>query len=194
MIQEKILIADQTANMVMPDTPLDNSIIEDQSLSIFQKILLTTDGTVTNLLALYTGEKIRVKKIAQGITLSGEPEAFLCPPETPILKRTVLLSGKTRNYVYADSIFVFELHSRSIQYQLLETDRPIGLLWKEEKMEMYREIIEYKNEPCESLASYFEVPPRTPILSRTYLIYHQQKILGVITEKFPVTYFKGESE
>jgi chorismate-pyruvate lyase len=168
----------------------DTSIIHDKSQNLFQKILLTTDGTVTNLLKLYAGESIQVKKIKQEIVLSGELETFLCSLETPVLKRNILLSGKTRNYVYCESILVFELLSRSIQYKLLETDQPIGLMWKEEKLETYKEVIDYKTEPAGVIAQYFGIQPQVEMLSRTYLIYHNQKAFGAITEKFPVTYFK----
>jgi chorismate-pyruvate lyase len=181
-----------TPTLNKTETLWDNSIIQDKSLSLFQKVLLNTDGTVTNLLSLYTGEKIKVKKIEQIFTLSNEEQAWLFPPETPILIRKILLSGEIKNYIYADSIYNFELHSRSIQYQLLETNQPIGLLWKEEKLENYREIIDFKMEPAHSLTAYFDITPETPLLSRTYLIYHQKAVLGIITEKFPITYFRGE--
>lgn len=170
--------------------PLDNAIIQDKSLSLFQKILLITDGTVTDLLRLYRGETIKVKKIMQEITLSGDSEVSLCSNETPILKRKVLLHSETQNYVYAESIFIFENLPRTIQLKLLETNRPIGLMWKEEKLETYREIINYKTEPSDSLAVYFDIQPQTLMLSRTYLIYSNQSILGMITEKFPITFFK----
>ncbi|MCO1604458.1 chorismate--pyruvate lyase family protein [Desulfosporosinus nitroreducens] len=171
----------------------NKSILQDKSLSLFQKILLATDGTVTDLLSLYTGEKIKVRKIKHEVTLSDDSEVFLCPRETPILKRNILLCSETENYIYAESIFVFEQLSRSIQYKLLETNQPIGLIWKEEKVEMYRKIIDYKIEPCDSLSLYFNIQPQILMLSRTYLIYHKQNIVGLITEKFPINLFKRES-
>jgi chorismate-pyruvate lyase len=160
-----------------------------QQLSLFQKILMTTDGTVTNLLQLYTNEPIKVKKIDQDIFLSGTEETYLCPAETPILKRDILLCGRTKNYIYATSIFVFENLSRDIQYKLLETNIPIGLLWKEEKLETYREIFDYNLEACGNLSQYFDVSPLSLLLSRSYLIYSKFKVMGVITEKFPLSYF-----
>ncbi len=166
------------------------AVIVDQPLSTFQKILLTTDGTVTDLIALYTGEPIKVKKIGQKMFLSDNRQNFFCPPETPLLERNVLLCGASKNYLYAESVFVIGLLSRSIQYKLLETDCPIGLMWKEEKLDMYRDILGHKTEICDTVAAYFDVPPQTPIISRTYSIYHRGKILGTITEKFPITYFR----
>lgn len=172
------------------DITTNKPIAQNLSLSIFQKILLTTNGTVTDLLALYTGEKIRVNKITQKIFLSDTRQQLICALETPLLKRNVLLCSETKNYVYAESVFVFGLLSRSIQYQLLETDQPIGLMWKQEKLETYRDILGHKTEVSEKIASYFDIQPQTPIISRTYSIYHQNTILGTITEKFPITYFR----
>lgn len=163
----------------------------DKTLGLFQKTLLLTDGTVTDLLKLYTGDKIVVKKVHQEFTLSGEAEASFCQPETPILNREILLGTRADNYIYADSTYIFENLSRNIQYKLLETDCPIGLLWKAEKLETYREIIDIRSELCNEMAAYFNVQQDTPFLSRTYLIYHNHKALGRITEKFPITFFKG---
>lgn len=167
-----------------------SSITQDESLSLFQKTLLITNGTVTDLLALYTGKKIVVKKIDQKVTFEGAPEALQTTPETPLLKREILLGCENSNYMYAISYFVFEQLPRSIQYQLLETDRPIGLLWKEAKLETYREIIEYKLEQNKEVAKYFNEPIDTPILSRTYLINYDRAPLGILTEKFPAIYFR----
>jgi len=168
------------------------AVVVDQPLSMFQKILLTTDGTVTDLIALYTGESIRVKKIGQKMFLSDNRQAIFCPLETPLLERTVLLCGARKNYLYAESVFVVGLLSHSIQYKLLETDCPIGLMWKEEKLDMYRDILGHQTEICDTVAAYFDVPSQTPIISRTYSIYHRNKILGTITEKFPITHFSGK--
>jgi chorismate-pyruvate lyase len=162
----------------------------NNNLSLFQKILLATDGTVTDLIALYTGEQIRVKKIEQTIREQTAPPSLQCDGLTRLLVRKILLSGASQNYLYADSIFVFERFSTSIQDQLLNTDRPIGLMWKEEKLETYREIVEQKVEPCAEAAGHFGLPASEPFVSRTYLIHHAGKPLGAITEKWPVSLFK----
>lgn len=168
----------------------DPTFLQDPSLSIFQKVLLTTDGTVTNLLSLYTDKKIKVKKIDQEMTFTGAPEALFTPPETPLLRRRILLGCEKENYMYADSFFVFENLPRSIQYQLLETDRPIGLLWREARLETYREILTYEREENEEVAGFFGMEPTTPLLSRTYLIHCNQTTLGILTEKFPANFFQ----
>lgn len=159
-------------------------------LSLFQRILLATDGTVTDLIALYAGEPIRVQKLAQEIREECAPVELKCAGPTRVLTRRILLSGATKNYLYADSQFVFERLSKSIREQMLNTDRPIGLLWKEERLETYREIVRQSVEPCAAIAQYFGLPTSAPFVSRSYLIHHMGKPLGMITEKWPTSYFR----
>lgn len=173
-------------------TSLDNLIAENETLSLFQKILLATDGTVTDLLRLYTGETITVEKLEQQFTFSDEKEISLCSVNTKILNRSVLLKSSRRNYVYAESVYMYEFLSTWIQEKLLNTDMPIGLLWKKEKLDTYREIIGYWTEPCNSLARFFDTREQTLLLSRAYLVIHRQNIIGRIIEKFPITYFKDK--
>lgn len=100
-----------------------------------------------------------------------------------------MLSDEEKKYVYAESIFVFEQLSRTTQYKMLETDRPIGLLWKDEKLETFREVQGYKIESSEAVAFHLNVEPDAPILSRSYTICNNKKIMGVITEKIPLDSF-----
>lgn len=170
-----------------------HSIKQDKELSLFQKTLFITDGTVTNLLKLYTGEKINVKKIKHEIVKSGYEESNLFTIGTQILRRNILLSGVEKNYIYVEAIYNFDLHSKAIQKKLIETEQPIGIMWKEEKLEMYREVVDFRREKYEIATQYFDdITADTPILSRTYLVYHKKQILCMITEKFPMTYFKEE--
>jgi len=163
------------------------------SLTLFQKVLLTTDGSVTELLRLYSGEQITVAKIEQSLRRGTGPKELECSPDTQLLHRKIMLKGPTRNYVFAKSIFVFNRFSPSIQAKLLETEAPIGLLWRQEKVEMYREIIETKVELCKTTSAYFNLPGDSQLFSRTYLIFQAAKPLGIITEKFPATYFRQQN-
>lgn len=174
---------ESTANEATPNQ-------NEHSLSLFQKILLSTDGTVTDLIGLYTGEAIRVKKLGQSIEMQAAPESLRCAGPVKILNRKILLSGATNNYLYADSVFVFERFSKSIQDQLLSTDRPIGLMWKEERLETYREIVAHEVAAAADIAEHFGLSPTAPFVSRTYLIHHKGLPLGAITEKWPLAIFR----
>ena len=161
-------------------------------LSLFQKVLLATDGTVTDLIALYAGEPIGVRKLSQSIREELAPTELLCAGPTRLMSRSILLTSAARTYLYAESQFVLERLSKSIQQQMLDTDRPIGLLWKEERLETFREIVRQEVEPCEAIAHHFDVPVSVPFVSRTYLIHHGGKPLGMITEKWPLSHFRDQ--
>ena len=162
----------------------------NHELSLFQRILLATDGTVTDLIALYAGEPIRVKKLVQTAGEDSAPAELQCSGPTRLLSRKILLTGATRTYLYAESQFVLERLSNSIQDQMLNTDRPIGLLWREARLETFREIVAQAVEPCTAIAQHFNLPPSAPFVSRTYVIHHGGKPLGVITEKWPLSHFR----
>ncbi len=171
----------------------DEAIVRDPGLSLFQKVLLTTDGTVTQLLELYTGEPVRVNKLEHVIVRGGASGLLMTTSNDELLKRSILLctggAAAPRNLLYAESLFVIARLPATMQRQLLESNRPIGLLWREQRMETYREIVTCGREPCGFLAPYFDLSEDAPLLARSYLIYHQHKPLGVITEKFPASYF-----
>lgn len=168
----------------MSTAPIDYS-----QLTLFQKILLTTDGTVTDLVSLFTGEPIHITKLSQEIVNSQQPAVLQLDAATPLLHREILLSGEQQHYLYAVSHFVIPRMSRDMQHQLLNTNTPIGLLWQQARLETFREVITQAAEPMGQLAEYFGGTASDRLLTRTYLIYHGGLPLGVITEKFPADAF-----
>jgi chorismate-pyruvate lyase len=63
-------------------------------------------------------------------------------------------------------------------------------MWKHERLETYREIIDKRVEPSPSIVRHFDLGESEPFVSRTYVIYHGGKPLGVITEKWPLSFFR----
>jgi chorismate-pyruvate lyase len=166
----------------------EKTIAEDSSLSLLQKILLTTDGTVTQLLGLFTSEKISVEKLEHAI-VAGGPSALAVPATEPVLSRKILLRG-TRPYMYAHSFLVPSRLPRGMQETMLQTDTPIGQLWKAARLETYREIIDFHREHDAGLAALFDCDGT--LLSRSYLIHAGGAPMGLIVEKFPAAYFVQE--
>lgn len=71
-------------------------------LSCFQRLLLVTDGTVTEMLEQYLQESIQVHKLAEKVEtdvdqLPAGHELFVSAQDMPVLKRQVLLRGKPRS-------------------------------------------------------------------------------------------------
>lgn len=163
--------------------------MEIADLNLLQRILLCTDGTVTDLIALYAGEEIQVHKVRQEIVVCQPPPVLRCDGPVQVLNRQILLQGQRRNFLYADSQFIFVRFSPDMQQRLLHTNQPIGLLWKQERLETYREIIDKSIVRCPHLAHYFELPEDAWFISRTYLIHHGGRPLGAITEQWPTSAF-----
>jgi chorismate-pyruvate lyase len=169
-----------------------------RNLSLFQKVLLATDGTVTDLLKLYVGADVRARKISQNLAarhqLGPIPAAFRVPAETLLLQREIVLEAshadRAEALVHATSFFVFGRFSRAIQTALLESDVPIGTLWRNERLEMYREVVEQAIERRADVAVHLGLPIDTPLVTRAYVIYHQAMPLGLITERFALNAFR----
>lgn len=177
-----------------PASVLDTSVVRDPSLSLFQKVLLVTDGTVTQLVELYTGESIRVHKIENQIVANNVIPAdtqltLQTTDDNAVLKRIILLCGNSKSYIYAESYFVMERLPQDMRIKLETTNIPIGLLWREAKLETHREIIEYRRECNATVAEHLGVDVDAELLSRTYMLYTNRQPMGVITEKFPAKYF-----
>lgn len=175
---------------VHPDhTFTRDSMLRDPRLSLFQKVLLITDGSVTELLCLYTGQRIRARKLEQSVRRGEAPPALRWPADAVLLQRRILLEDASTSHVYAESTFLFERLSARAREMLIDTDVPIGVLWKEEKTEMYREVVDLRLERNPCVAAHFGVDGDLRLLSRTYLLHQGGSPLGLITEKFPVTSF-----
>jgi chorismate-pyruvate lyase len=164
-------------------------IADDDSLSLLQKVLLTTDGTVTQLLEIYTGEKMRVEKLEHEL-ITGAPAALRVPATESVLSRRILLRGATRPYMYAHSWLVPSRMPQGMQEAILRTDTPIGQLWKAGRLETFREIVDFRREHDSAVAALFGVD--TAMLSRTYVIHAGGLPMGLIVEKFPATYFVNQ--
>lgn len=170
------------------DESLKRSHIEPSNLSTFQRILLTTDGTVTEMLEAYSVEKINVIKLSEELVSTvKELPALNLPKGTKVIDRKILLQGKIsrKNYLYAESIIVPERLEQSFQDALLKSDTPIGKIWLQYKVETFKEIVDTGKEPIGELANYFLVEKKDKMLFRTYRVFTNCKPVMMITEKFP---------
>lgn len=171
---------------------LTRSHINPATLSTFQRILLTTDGTVTDILEAYLFEQIRVVKLLEElVAIAQDIPALELKQGTDVILRKILLQGKIsrRNFIYAESIIVPERLDENFRDELLKTRTPIGKIWLEHKVETFKEILDSGKEPANGLSSHFTIEPREEILFRTYRVISNRKSVMMITEKFPESYF-----
>jgi chorismate-pyruvate lyase len=161
------------------------------SLEPLQRVLLVTDGTLTEILEANFVERIRLVKISQRVISATPAYVFLDPdPGEALIERKILLQGEDskRNYAYAESLIAVERLGQSFHDQLLHSNTPLGRLWLEHKLETFKELKEIRSEPAGGLSHYFECADGAPLLVRTYRVFSAAKPVMVITEYFPTSY------
>jgi len=161
-------------------------------LSTFQRILLTTDGTVTDMLEAYFFEQIKLVKLSeQSVSLGQNIPQMDLQQGTEVIERKILLQGKIshRNYIYAESFLVLDRLDEQFRSELIKTKTPIGKIWLEQKVETFKEIINTGKEPANGLSGYFNIEAAENLLFRTYCVRSHGNPTMMITEKFPESYF-----
>jgi chorismate-pyruvate lyase len=162
------------------------------SLSVIQRILLVSDGTLTKILEAYLCEKMQVVKLSERVvSISQEIRPLNLSVGKEVIERKICLRGQNsqRNWLYAESIIVPERLEEKFRHKLLHSQEPIGKLWLEHKMETFKEIITLSREAAGDLSGYFQVEREDYLLGRTYLVFSNRRPVMMITEKFPESYF-----
>jgi chorismate-pyruvate lyase len=156
-----------------------------------------TDGTVTDVLEAYAGEPIKVVKLSQALAPpdSLTPELELTG-DTSVLRRTVLLQGAASGltYLHADSVIAPERLHPEVLGGLLDSEKPVGRLLAQHRIETFREIVAIGFEPAGRCAAYFGLDSAAKLVFRTYRIIVGGLPVMRITEKFPVSAFAPELE
>lgn len=161
-------------------------------LSLMQRVLLATDGTVTHLLSLYAEEPIVIRKLPTKTPVLGVGRT-LCG-DAMTIPRHVVLAGEIsgENFLYAESLVAINRLPREVRMALMETDEPIGTVLSRTRCETYREILEVASEPLDGLADHFPYHRHACMLVRRYAVFEQRRAVMVITEKFPCTLFSDQ--
>lgn len=166
--------------------------INPSKLSTFQRIILTTNGTLTEILEAYLFEKIGIVKLSEGlVSITQDIPVLEVKRGNEVIERKILLQGKIsrKNFIYAESILVTDRLEEKFKNELLHSSTPLGRLWLEYKLETFKEIVDTAEESADKLSTYFPIQPEDKILSRTYRVFSQRKPIMTITEKFPASYF-----
>lgn len=161
------------------------------SLEPLQRVLLVTDGTLTEILEANFFERIRLVKVSQRIIFATASHTLLEPnPEEVVIERKILLQGEGshRNYAYAESFIAVDRLGPSFRNALLDSDTPLGRLWLEHKLETFKELQQVQCLRANGLSCYFECAETAPLLVRTYRVFSASKPVMVITEYFPAAY------
>ena len=154
-----------------------------------QKILLTTDGSITAILDVLYG-KISLNTLDQHLGEADSYHAKLVNVNVgdEINFREVLMHKEDQPLIYAISHVPLGRCSNDICSDLLRADIPIGRILKNYKIESRREVNNiFIEKPNEKLQELFKTDE--DFLARDYVIINNGEILMWIKEMFPVSYF-----
>lgn len=160
-----------------------------QEFSNTQKILLTTDGSITAILDVLYG-KITLDTIDQHLEAADEKRAKLVNVNEgdEINFREVLMHKDEQPLIYAISHVPLGRCTKEVCNDLLRADIPIGRILKNYHIESRREVNNiFIEKPNEKLVEMFGTDE--DFLARDYVIINNDEILMWIKEMFPVSYF-----
>ena len=160
--------------------------------SFLQRLMLFTDGRITDIIQAYSGERLDAIKLSQeSVSINQSIPALEITDEKQVLKRKILLRGQISqtNFLYGDSILVLDRLDQEIRDGLILSKQPIGKLLLNYKVETFREILDYGIERSSTLAEHFQIDETTNFIFRTYRVLISRSPVMLITEKFPISYF-----
>ncbi|WP_458404627.1 chorismate--pyruvate lyase family protein [Methanobrevibacter sp.] len=161
----------------------------DIKLSNTQKILLTTDGSITAILDVLYG-KITLTTLDQHFEDADEDHAKLVNvgEGEEINYREVIMHRNDRPLIYAISHIPLKRCSKDVCADLIRADIPIGRILKNYNIESRREIKNiFIEKPNDRLKELFNT--NEDMLARDYVIINNNEILMWIKEMFPISYF-----
>ena len=176
-----------------PETLRSKTITYDK-LSMMQKIILNNGGSLTKLMEVILNENMKLCKHTEELLVAKRYIPFLGVNENEsFLQRKITLQGEDTgtNYIYAHSYIATKHLGTDFYNALMKTQIPIGKIWELLKVETYKKIIAWGDEPAGSLGTHFNVPSTSRMLYRTYIVYSKKTPIMQITEKFPESLFKN---
>ena len=162
------------------------------SLPPFLRVLLVTDGTVTNILEAFFWESIQVENLGQTQMLLPEDLPLLEATQgCNLLQRGVRLVGAKSGtpYVFARSLIHLDALPEKLRDALLRGKIGIGELIRNSNLETYRALIEI-GEKKDGSASKNLNHQSGALIYRLYRISVQQKPAILIAEYFPESLFR----
>jgi len=162
-----------------------------ESIDVLQRVLLITDGTLTEILEAWRLERILLIKLShQALRGPARDELLQVQEGDQVLERRILLCGeKTRvNYVYAESLIAVDRLGPKFRDDLLHSNIPLGQLWLNHRLETLKEMVAIRREPAGKLSQYFKISPDASVFVRTYRVFSGALPVMLITEYFPNTY------
>lgn len=158
-------------------------------LSNAQKILLTTDGSVTTILDVIRGH-VKIETLEQKFVDADLEMARLLNIEVgDTVNYRVVVIETEEPLINAISLIAVERLENDFKEDLIRADIPIGRILRKHNIESRREIKSvYFEDQSPEIRKIFKID--SPMLTRTYNIIHNDEILIWLKETFPYTHFR----
>jgi beta-ribofuranosylaminobenzene 5'-phosphate synthase len=181
------------------DLPAHMQALEQEvgRLSPVQKILLSTDGSVTQMLEVITGSPVRLETRSQHVEPADAETAGVlqCREGEDVNHRVVTIRRDPSGEVLLTAVS-YALVARlppEFREDLMRADIPIGKILLRHRIEARREIREIRANPADpGTAGILGILRGEPVLSRRYEIIHRGAPLLSIREAFPYHAFLDE--
>ena len=121
---------------------------KEKRLSLIEKVLAVTNGSVTQILEAYLGESVKIRTISQEVKEAGELGTTLDVDESDEVNfREVEITDQKGNVlILAKSWTPLKRLESEFREDLMKADVPIGKLLIKHKIEARRELIDVRIE------------------------------------------------
>ena len=169
------------------------------ALDRLDRMLLTTDGTVTTLLEACTGERIVTLTTRQsgpatldqlrattGCWWHPRPELLDVVPSERLLARRVTLRGASSGiaYVMAEALVAPDRLPELIAHALMRPGASLGRLLAEGQLETRRELVGISAVRAGAVGQHLGVASTTRLVRRTYVIVLGGRSVAAVSETF----------
>lgn len=162
------------------------------TLPALQRLLLTTDGTVTTALATIADEPVEVRALAQElVALDEDDDQLHLRAGARVLERRVVLRGANSGtpLLYGASRIVAQRLPRTAREDLLAGTVAIGLVLRAHRIETFRVPLRVGVGPASDAAAAHL--GHGLMCERTYAINAAGRPLMLVHEQFPAAGFDG---
>jgi chorismate-pyruvate lyase len=165
-------------------------------LPLFARLLLVTDGTVTELLEALVKEPVLLGYKNQ---LVDDAKKYSDVPQTnnsKCLIREITLKGETsqQDWLYAESVVFHQSFGKEAQMMLLDDNTPIGSILNQHAADNHRKIIDCGFSKNTNAAKHLNILPDYSFLFRKYAILIKSTTIIVITEWFPIDRISAQAQ
>lgn len=168
---------------------LQNKGLEYFKLPLCARILLVTDGTVTELLEALVREPIALGYKAQEIKKIDNASEFKSFTNNDWLHRNITLRGthSGTDWIYAESIIDHQGLNSEARKMLVEENIPIGTILSQTYSDNHRKLIDCGIRKYAAAAVHLSLNPDYEFVFRNYQIMVGTNPIMNITEWFPVS-------